>query len=341
MKTPLVSILIPVYKTPKKSLLRCFNSIRCQTCADWEAIVVDDGSPDECGSICEQTAEEDARIRVIHQNNLGVSGARNTALRHARGKYLLFVDADDELLTDALRTLSLAAEKDLLECVIFGWEEDTEYGIRKRQVTGEYKSLISKNVRLRIARSNTDLGGGYPWTKFWKTDALRDAEGALPLFDEEIDSYEDKLWTVCALRKANRVAAIPAVLYHYHREENSLTHCSQNKKQNAQVSLAAYRKIALSLQDDAEAYSAAVSFWNALAVQELFAAARLRHMEPEHYEAIRCYCDRYRKEIKLSNIKSKKQKMQWILLALERVCPEPIDFCFQKAHQIASGHQKR
>lgn len=100
----LVSIIVPVYGT-EAYLPACIESLRSQSYPHIEIILVDDQSPDTCPEICDQYAQMDDRIVVIHQENKGVSGARNTGMRHATGEYIMFVDSDDELLPDALHIL--------------------------------------------------------------------------------------------------------------------------------------------------------------------------------------------------------------------------------------------
>lgn len=89
-----VSIIVPVYKV-EKYLRRCVDSILAQTFTDFELILVDDGSPDNCPTICDEYAKKDDRIRAIHKKNGGVSSARNTGMEVAQGKYFLFCDSDD------------------------------------------------------------------------------------------------------------------------------------------------------------------------------------------------------------------------------------------------------
>ncbi len=91
---PEISIILPIYKV-EKYLPACVDSILEQTFTDFELIMVDDGSPDRCEAICEDYAKKDERIRVIWQENQGLSGARNTGLDAAVGKYITFVDSDD------------------------------------------------------------------------------------------------------------------------------------------------------------------------------------------------------------------------------------------------------
>lgn len=101
---PLVSIVVPVYGT-EQYLSKCVGSILAQTYSHIEIILVDDQSPDNCPKICDSFAERDSRVTVIHQENKGVSGARNAGMRCASGEYIMFVDSDDELYPDAVRLL--------------------------------------------------------------------------------------------------------------------------------------------------------------------------------------------------------------------------------------------
>lgn len=94
MTTPLISVIVPVYRV-EEYLERCVKSILSQTYENLEVILVDDGSPDQCPAICDAFAEKDARVKVIHQENKGLSGARNAGIDAASGEYLAFVDSDD------------------------------------------------------------------------------------------------------------------------------------------------------------------------------------------------------------------------------------------------------
>ena len=91
---PRISVIVPVYRA-QEYLADCVNSLLAQTFPDFELLLVDDGSPDECPRLCEAFAQKDSRIRVLHQENQGVSAARNTGIEVARGAFLAFVDADD------------------------------------------------------------------------------------------------------------------------------------------------------------------------------------------------------------------------------------------------------
>lgn len=92
--TPKVSIIVPIYKV-EKYIYKCINSILGQSLTEFELILVDDGSPDRCGDICDEYAKKDKRIKVIHKENGGLSDARNSGLDVATGKFVAFIDSDD------------------------------------------------------------------------------------------------------------------------------------------------------------------------------------------------------------------------------------------------------
>lgn len=123
---PLISVIVPVYKV-EAYLPACVDSILSQTFSDFELILVDDGSPDACGAMCDGYARENSRIHVIHQENGGLSAARNAGLDIAKGKYVTFVDSDDVIMRDYLRELYLAITKNDAEvacCKFQNFEDD-------------------------------------------------------------------------------------------------------------------------------------------------------------------------------------------------------------------------
>ena len=118
--SPTVSIIIPVYNA-EKTIGRCIDSILNQEYADFELLLVDDGSTDGSGGICDAYADRDGRIQVFHQAHAGVSASRNLALDRARGDYLQFLDSDDWITTDATSSLVRAMEGGPCDMVVSGW----------------------------------------------------------------------------------------------------------------------------------------------------------------------------------------------------------------------------
>lgn len=112
-KRPTVSVIVPVYRA-EEYLNRCVDSILAQTFTDFEVILVDDGSPDHCGEICDDYARRDPRVRAFHKENGGVSSARNMGLNHAQGEWIAFVDADDWVLSHYLETILVGKDTDII-----------------------------------------------------------------------------------------------------------------------------------------------------------------------------------------------------------------------------------
>ena len=137
----LISVIIPVYKV-EEYLCRCVDSVLAQTYGNLEIILVDDGSPDGCPAMCDAYAGQDARIRVIHQENAGLSGARNAGIDAARGQWLAFVDSDDYLAPDFLECLYRA-------CVDTGSELSV---CRWIYVRGEAVDVYKRQVFIRKTR---------------------------------------------------------------------------------------------------------------------------------------------------------------------------------------------
>lgn len=120
---PEISIIVPVYNV-EQYLPAALDSLRAQTCPDWEAILVDDGSPDGCGALCDAAARQDARFRVIHQKNAGVGAARNAGLAAARGTYVQFLDSDDALEPQMVEVLCRTAKQTDADLIMFGGYEE-------------------------------------------------------------------------------------------------------------------------------------------------------------------------------------------------------------------------
>ena len=126
-KAPLLSIIVPVYKV-ENYLPKCIDSILAQTFTDFELILVDDGSPDDCPALCDATAEKDARVRVIHQKNGGLSAARNAGLDAARGAWIGFVDSDDYIAPEMYEVLYKAVQSTGADLALCDYAEVDEAG---------------------------------------------------------------------------------------------------------------------------------------------------------------------------------------------------------------------
>lgn len=181
MGNELISIIVPVYKV-EKYLDRCVQSILAQTYRDIEVILVDDGSPDNCGRICDAYQVQDPRIRVIHKENGGLSDARNAGLRIASGQYLGFVDSDDYIAPDMYEHLysimvnnradiSVCSACVVLENEMPEFTDDTDSVALNREDCLEamiYKRQFSVNTWNKLYRKEVFTGIEFPYGKLYE-----------------------------------------------------------------------------------------------------------------------------------------------------------------------------
>lgn len=253
---PEISFLIPVYNV-EKYLPQCLDSIALQTFQDWECLLVDDGSSDSSGSICDSYEKADARFRTIHTQNAGASSARNTALENARGDWIYYVDSDDWLEPDAAQIVLDAAKESKADCIMSYALRHLENGATIRGKlfsqaftadTRESIGLMQKYVLYRPYSPYycAEAVSGYaaPWSKFVKRQLLVENNVA---FDTDVfDIFEDGLWTLNVFEHAKKICYIDKQTYHYRVLENSLIHSF--KEDSMRIQEAGYAKIEAFLQ---------------------------------------------------------------------------------------------
>ena len=157
-----ISVIIPVYNT-EKYLSKCIESVLCQTFKDFELILVDDGSTDRSGVICDYYELSDKRVRTIHKSNEGVSGARNTGLAHAKGRYITFVDSDDYIEETWLNGLYDSMEKNHSDLVYANYDRVDEDGNIIYFSTHENRYKLISNPEEKIQYILDTLKGGLGW----------------------------------------------------------------------------------------------------------------------------------------------------------------------------------
>lgn len=210
-----VSIIVPVYNVDKY-IRNTLESILKQDYQNKEIIIIDDGSTDKSLEICNNILYERKNVKIIHQNNLGVSVARNKGLENATGDYIMFVDADDILERDMISTLVKIMDGKNADIAICG------YKIKKDNKILEYygtnvKETYNKNQAidefLNEEKMNTSL-----WNKMFKRDIVSNIK-----FDEKLKINEDKVFLLEAILKANKVEYVDKCEYIYIKRENSAT----------------------------------------------------------------------------------------------------------------------
>ena len=212
---PEISIIVPVYRT-EAYLEACVRSILAQTFHGWELILVEDGSPDGCGEICDRLAAEDPRIRVIHQKNGGVSRARNAGLEAARGKLLAFVDSDDRIEPEYLKFLYDLKNKNDVPMAACAYREDTDPPQFPCRPLPEEKMRAADFLKAALTESNGLC------LSVW--GCLIPAEYGIR-FREDLSYSEDTLYFLTALKQAGQIAYAAEPLYDYNigREGNTVT----------------------------------------------------------------------------------------------------------------------
>ncbi|WP_275400788.1 glycosyltransferase family 2 protein [Enterococcus faecium] len=208
-----ISIIVPVYKV-EPYLRKCVDSILAQTFTDFEVILVDDGSPDNSGKICDEYASKDSRVRVIHKKNGGLSSARNAGIDVARGKYLGFVDSDDYIEKDMYELLYdniVKEQADLSICGIY----DIYAGKKVKILPEEYK-VLDKVSAMKIVLEAQSFSV-HAVNKLYKKELFSKIR-----YPENIIT-EDAAVILDILEQTNKVVADSRQKYYYFHRENSIS----------------------------------------------------------------------------------------------------------------------
>lgn len=221
-----ISVIVPVYKV-EKYLEACIDSILGQTMSDFELLLIDDGSPDRSGAICDRYAARDARIRVFHGPNRGVSRARNIGLDHARGEFVVFVDADDRLAPDHLAQFRDSAIGE--DGIVFtnlieerpphgGRERTRSYAVPDRRITPRQGHAACMEVLAELLRIRCF---GWTWNKMFSRATI---ERIGLRFDEQLSYAEDEVFTARYCCHITHLVSHSHPTYRYRFVAGSLLH---------------------------------------------------------------------------------------------------------------------
>ena len=211
MNNPLISIIIPAYNV-EQYLTACLSSIEQQTYQNFEVILIDDGSIDSTGVICDTVATKDDRFKVIHQKNQGVSVARNKGIEEARGEYIAFIDSDDKITPEYLSSFSLKNDIEIQGHVIY------ENNIQRNVIYSKRK--VQKDVAkvFCLGPFNSAV-----WGKIFKTSIIKDNKIVFPV---NLCFSEDTIFLLQYIKHCKTLAVFDAAEYIYIKHSGSLT----NKK---------------------------------------------------------------------------------------------------------------
>lgn len=208
-----ISLIVPIYKV-EAYLVRCIESIINQTYNNMEIILVDDGSPDNCGKICDQYGEKDSRIRVIHKVNGGLSDARNSGLQIATGEILGFVDSDDWLPLDSIETSVKLMEEQEADIVAFGsYKSDGKSKVTR--YTSSVVEIYNREEAL-MALSRNDKIESHVWDKIYRREIWNEISFPVGKL------FEDVYVMHRVFAKAEKVVFVDKPLYYYYQRDNSI-----------------------------------------------------------------------------------------------------------------------
>lgn len=219
--TPLVSVIVAIYNA-EKYLRRCVNSLVNQTLHDIQILLIDDGSTDNSGAICDEYAAKDSRVKVFHRSNHGVAATRQFGLEQATGIYVIHADSDDWVDLDMYEKMYQVAENEQADMVISDYVEE-----HKGKSIHRAQKPSSSDSNAVLADIFTFLYGAC-WNKLIRLEAIRKYNID---FVENVNFGEDKIFNVRLLQHPIKVAYCPNVLYHYDQIINPRSAVHENSAQ--------------------------------------------------------------------------------------------------------------
>ena len=215
---PKVSIIIPIYNA-EKHLRRCIDSVLKQDFEDFELILMNDGSRDSSGMICDTYAEKDERVRVVHKENSGVSDTRNQAMALARGEYLQFLDSDDWITPDATGLLMRMATEHHCELVIADFYRVIGERLSPKGKIREDGILSRDEFAMEMMENPADFYYGVLWNKLYRRDIIENNNLCM---DKDISWCEDFIFNMEYIRHVKQVYALHVPMYYYVKTPGSL-----------------------------------------------------------------------------------------------------------------------
>lgn len=220
MKKALVTIVIPVYKV-EKFIHRCVDSVIRQSYRNLQVILVDDGSPDRCGNICDEYEKYDNRIKVVHQLNAGLSAARNTGLRYAKGDFVYFLDSDDYIAPTAIEKMLEIAINNQADIVMAGHSRVEPDGRIHSDSANWPHYDDSESIKLAILRNKLP---NFAWGKLYKKELWNHFQFPVDILVEDMNVIADVFFT------AQNIMVIRDSLYFYSNENTDSIMKGKNKK---------------------------------------------------------------------------------------------------------------
>ena len=248
---PTVSIIVPVYNA-ENTIPRCIESILNQEYSDFELLLVNDGSTDGSGAVCDAYAARDARVRVIHKENTGVSDTRNTALDQARGTYLQFLDSDDWITPDATSSLVRAAESAQCDLVVSDFYRVVGERVSQKGDIDDDGVMTREEYAAHMMENPADFYYGVLWNKLYRRSIV---EAHHLRMDPEISWCEDFMFNLEYIRYAETFRALQVPIYYYVKTKGSLANQSLTISKTVKMKLMVfeyYQRFFKSVLDEEE-----------------------------------------------------------------------------------------
>lgn len=240
MRKGVVSVVLPIYNV-EKYLNRCVKSVINQSYKNLEVILVDDGSPDNCPTLCDEWAKKDNRIKVVHKKNAGLGYARNTGIENATGEYICFFDSDDYIALDTIEKAYNLATQEKSDMVVFGFCNVKPNGATGKAVIPHTEKITFSGKEVQDVfladligpdvekGKQTDL-----WMSAWAClYSLEMIEKASWRFVSEREIISEDIYSLLGLYKyVSRVSVLPEALYFYCENAGSLTHTYKQDRYN-------------------------------------------------------------------------------------------------------------
>lgn len=216
--TPEISIIVPVYNT-EKFIRRCLDSIIVQTFANFEVLLIDDGSSDMAGAICDEYAKTDGRFTAFHKPNGGISSARRYGMDRAKGNFTIHIDSDDwveSTMLEELYNIAVDENADIVICDYF-----VNYNRYEQYREAKPADLFYQDVLKSLIYKSQ----GYMWNKLIRASCYRNPEAATWIVGQDL--FEDMIICSRILKYPRRISYLPKAFYHYRQNPNSYLHATK------------------------------------------------------------------------------------------------------------------
>lgn len=280
---PTVSVIVPVYKV-ERYIRKCIDSILKQSFTDFELILVDDGSPDKCGEICDEYAAKDKRIKVIHKKNGGLSDARNAGLDYATGGYICFIDSDDWIHKDLLKDNLERLVSENADVIIFNYVE------------------VFKETSVERLVVKTDNGEKYDrlyyfsqapvmvWCKLYRAHIWKKLRFPVGL------KHEDDYTMPYVVTSANKIVTNEKAYYYYNRTNDNSIMAGLDETHRYTYFLCGLQKLKATEGKEQQLYESALKTAFSQALKAYNSNTLLQFLTPEQLEEVEQFLHKYRDE---------------------------------------------